>query len=210
MELIVTLPAIILIVVGIIVCFSGYRFFRLSLALIGAGIGFSLGNYIFDKFIDATNLGSSDIFYLVVVLFFTIGLASLSYVFYLRALMVVTTIGTGYWISSFCRTYWGKDDIKTFVISWLIGIGIGIIIGLVIRSLNRWAIILFTSIGGARIVAGLSAPFMITNEPLKNTVIKIANSIFPGLIGKPVVLLSGMLTLILFTAGVIVQSKGKH
>lgn len=209
MELLITLPAIVLLVIGLVVCFFGYRFFRLSLALIGGGIGFFLSEFLFDKYAVVFSLENSDIAHLIFILVFTIGLGSAAFAMYMKAAMLVTIVGTGYWVYSGYRIYSGQTDIKTAVITWLIGLGIGFILGFAVKSIQRWAVILFTAVGGSQITSALAAPFMISNDTLKNIVIKIAEVIFPGLTGNPEVILSGILLIMLFTAGVIVQSQGK-
>ena len=209
MDVIVSLPSISLIVIGLAVCFLGYRFFRLSLALIGAGIGFSIAEYLFENYSHVVNLSGNDTAHLVFVLLFAIGFGTAAFALYIKAVMVLTSIGMGYWVYSAYHAYSGKSDIKTTLITWLIGIGIGLILGFAVKSVQRWAIILFTAAGGAQVAAKLSAPYLLANPTVEKMVLKIEEAVFPGLGGNSKVMLTGILLIMFFTAGVIVQSQGK-
>ncbi|MCQ2532008.1 MAG: TMEM198/TM7SF3 family protein [Saccharofermentans sp.] len=209
MVIVFSMPSILLIVFGLFVCFAGYKFFRLSLSLIGAGIGFFLAEHIFDAYSSLLGLAGNDIARFVFVLLIVIGMASLAFYFYMKAVIVTAMIGMGYWINTCYRQYTGDTSTKAMLLTWVAGILLGLIIGFAIKSVQRWAIIIFTAAGGAQITGSLCSKYMIVNSIVEETCVKLGNVIFPNTRIDSQVLLGGILAIMLFTAGVIVQSKGK-
>ncbi|MCQ2528884.1 MAG: TMEM198/TM7SF3 family protein [Saccharofermentans sp.] len=209
MGVIIHIPAIVLIVIGLLVCFLGYKFFRLSLSLIGAGLGVLIAEFLFDNYASVVNLDGNEVAQVIIVALFAIGLGSLAYSLYMKAVMFITILGCGFWISSCYQSYSGDASVKGIIISWIVGILVGLIFGVAVRKVQRWAIILFTAFSGAQIVARFSAMYMITNPTLEDVTVKIGKSLFPGMTESPQTLLAGILLIMFFTAGVIVQSQGK-
>ena len=209
MGVIIHIPAIVLIVIGLLVCFLGYKFFRLSLSLIGAGLGTLIAEFLFDNYASLINLDGNEVAKFVFIIMFAIGFASLAYALYMKAAMVITIIGFGFWINSCYRLYSGDTSIKGNIISWIVGILIGVVLGFAVKKVQRWAIIIFTAFSGAQIVARFSAMYMISNPSLEKITIRTGEMLFPGMSGSPQTLLAGILLIMFFTAGVIVQSQEK-
>ena len=131
------LPSLLILIAGVVVGGYGYRFFRLSVTLIGAAIGFALGNIVASDVLATL----SPALYWVIVGVFTIGIGSVAFAFYKKAIIVICTIGIAYW---FVNGY-AESSIK----NWAIGLGIGFVVGLAVFFLQKAAIMLFTAVAGA-------------------------------------------------------------
>ena len=85
------IPSIAMLIGGILVCGYGYRFFRLSVTLVGAAIGYSLGVLTVTSVFTAV----SPALYWTIIGIFTIGIGSVSFAFYEKAIIILCTIGVG-------------------------------------------------------------------------------------------------------------------
>lgn len=209
MGVIIHIPAVALIGIGLLVCFLGYRFFRLSLSFIGAGLGYFVAEYLLSNYASLVNLDDNETAQLFIILLFTIGFGCLAFTLYMKAVLFITVIGFGFMANSCYRSYSENISIQGLVVSWIVGIVVGIVFGLFIKNVQRWAIILFTALEGAQIASRFSAMYMISNPTLEKVTVNIGNTVFPGMRGSPQTLLAGLLLIMFFTAGVIVQSQGK-
>ena len=88
--------AVIAVLAGVLMCFEGYKLFRLSLGIAGGVAGFILGKIIISM---TSNMGMSwnYISKSVVLLLFTVGLGILAFTLYMKALIAITTIVCAFW-----------------------------------------------------------------------------------------------------------------
>lgn len=136
--------------IGLAVCFNGYRWFLIFIPIFGFFIGFMVGAG-----------GMQSLFgvgFLVTVTSWVIGFilgaifAVLSYLFYFVAVALVGG-GLGYSLVVGILQAIGLD---MGVIVWLLGVAGGVIAAIATIALNiqKWVIIAFTSVAGATVIIG--------------------------------------------------------
>ena len=136
--------------VGLAVCFNGYRWFLILLPIWGFFFGFGLGAQTLQAILGVGFVATVTSW----VLGFLVGLvfAVLSYLFWVIGVAIFSgsfgyALGVG---------LMGAIGIDFGLLVWLVGIVLGIIVAAVVLVLNlqKWAIILITAFGGAGIIAG--------------------------------------------------------
>ena len=141
---------LIALVVGLAVCFNGYRWFLILLPIWGFFFGFGLGAQTLQAIFGVGFVATvtSWILGLLVGMVFAV----LSYLFYI--------IGVALFAGSFGYALGvgllGAIGLEFGLLVWLVGIVLGIIVAAVTVLLNiqKWVIIFITSFGGAGIIAG--------------------------------------------------------
>lgn len=189
------IPSIAMLIGGILVCGYGYRFFRLSVTLVGAAIGYSLG------VLTATTVFTSvsPTLYWIIVGVFTIGIASVSFAFYEKAIIILCTIGVGYW---FVNEY-ADPSIR----NWAIGLGIGFVVGLAAFFLQKAAIMLVTAAAGAKMIVTAALPYIFMLPMLPALSRKAGEFVFKDVDIPPEVLVPGILTILIAAFGFSKQMK---
>jgi hypothetical protein len=136
--------------VGLAVCFNGYRWFLILLPIWGFFFGFGLGAHTLQAIFGVGFVATVTSW----VLGFIVGLvfAVLSYLFW----MIGVAIFSGSFGYALGVGLMGAIGIDFGLLVWLVGIVLGIIVAVVVLVLNlqKWAIILITAFGGAAIIAG--------------------------------------------------------
>ena len=189
------LPSLLILIAGVVVCGYGYRFFRLSVTLIGAAIGFALGNIVASDVLATL----SPALYWVIVGVFTIGIGSVAFAFYKKAIIVICTIGIAYW---FVNGY-AESSIK----NWAIGLGIGFVVGLAVFFLQKAAIMLFTAVAGAKMITTVTLPYIFMIPFISGLSDKIGEIVFKGTKLPPDIFVPGVLLLIIASCGIVKQFK---
>lgn len=189
------LPSLLILIAGVVVCGYGYRFFRLSVTLIGAAIGFALGNIVASDVLATL----SPALYWVIVGVFTIGIGSVAFAFYKKAIIVICTIGIAYW---FVNGY-TESSIK----NWAIGLGIGFVVGLAVFFLQKAAIMLFTAVAGAKMITTVTLPYIFMIPFISGLSDKIGEIVFKGTKLPPDIFVPGVLLLIIASCGFVKQFK---
>jgi hypothetical protein len=142
---------LIALLVGLAVCFNGYRWFLILLPIWGFFFGFGLGAQTLQAILPGSEFVATVTSWVVG---FIVGLvfAVLSYLFWIIGVAIFSgsfgyALGVG---------LMGAIGIDLNLLVWLVGIVVGIIVAVVVLVLNlqKWAIILITSFGGAAIIAG--------------------------------------------------------
>ena len=153
---------LIALVVGLAVCFNGYRWFLILLPIWGFFFGFGLGAQTLQAIFGVGFVATvtSWILGLLVGMVFAV----LSYLFYL--------IGVALFAGSFGYALGvgllGAIGLEFELLVWLVGIVLGIIVAAVTVLLNiqKWVIIFITSFGGAGVIAGtIGLMFSGANSP---------------------------------------------
>lgn len=146
---------------GCLMCFEGYKLFRLSLGIAGGAAGFVLGRFLIGL---TGNLGItwSELGKSIFLILFTIGLGVLAFSLYMKALIIVTTIVCAFWFYddfSFIFERVANSVLRT-VFTYGAGIIAGVLIGIIVYYAQKWTISLFTALVGARIISGVLSPIL--------------------------------------------------
>ncbi len=152
---------IIAVIAGCLMCFVGYRLFRLSLGIAGGVAGFVLGRFLItwtgDLGIEWSNLAK--IIFLAVI---TLGLGILAFKLYMKALVAVTTIVCAFWFYDDFNFLFERitNSALRIVLTIAAGLIVGALIGIIVYYAQKWTISLFTSFVGARVISSVLAPLL--------------------------------------------------
>ncbi len=199
---------VIAVIAGCLMCFEGYKMFRLSLGIAGGVAGFILARLFIDM---TTNMGMAwnNIGRGAVIILFTVGLGILAFTLYMRALIAITTIVCAFWFYddfSFLFANIENSGLR-FVLTYGAGLIVGAIIGIIVYYAQKWTISLFTAFIGARIISGALSPVLwsvlLSGDEAQNIQQQILGS--DVLITYPLVRL--LVVVAFCTAGFIIQLK---
>jgi len=157
--LIVTLLSVI---GGAICCFAGYRIFRVALSLIGACLGAYLGMLLYD-FLSGYDISIMHMEYseLVTVIVCAVTLGVLSFGLYMKALVAIVTIICAWYLYTDAQAIGIKLPWDSPLITIAVCVLFGLVIGFAVYYLQKWAIIIFTSFIGAKIISSVLVPYLI-------------------------------------------------
>lgn len=152
---------VIAVLAGTLMCFEGYKLFRLSLGIAGGVAGFILGRLLISM---TNNMGMSwnMVGKTVVLLIFTLGLAILAFTLYMKALITITTIVCAFWFYDDFSFLFAKiqNTGLRFLVTYGVGLVVGAIIGIIVYYAQKWTISLFTSYVGAKVISAVLAPII--------------------------------------------------
>ena len=152
---------VIAVLAGVLMCFEGYKLFRLSLGIAGGIAGFILSR-LFITMTGSMGMSWNATGKNAVILIFTIGLAILAFSLYMKALIAVTTIVCAFWFYddfSFLFAPITNSGVR-FLCTYGAGLFIGAIIGVIVYFAQKWTISLFTAYTGAKIISGVLTPII--------------------------------------------------
>lgn len=152
---------VIAVLAGVLMCFEGYKLFRLSLGIAGGVAGFILSR-LFITMTGSMGMSWNATGKNAVILIFTIGLAILAFSLYMKALIAVTTIVCAFWFYddfSFLFAPITNSGVR-FLCTYGAGLFIGAIIGVIVYFAQKWTISLFTAYTGAKIISGVLTPII--------------------------------------------------
>ena len=150
---------VIAVIAGCLMCFEGYKMFRLSLGIAGGVAGFILAR-LFISMTSNMGLVWNEIGKNAVIILFTIGLGILAFTLYMKALIAITTIVCAFWFYddfSFLFSKIENNGLK-FVLTYGAGLLAGAIIGIIVYYAQKWTISLFTAYVGGRIISEVLSP----------------------------------------------------
>ena len=149
------------VIAGCLMCFNGYKLFRLSLGIAGAVAGFTIGRFLINMTGDM-GIAWSDIARIIFLAVFTIGLGLLAFKLYMKALIAVTTIVCAFWFYDDFNFIFERVTNSALRIVLTVGSGIiaGALIGIIVYYAQKWTISLFTAFVGARVIAEVLAPIL--------------------------------------------------
>jgi hypothetical protein len=145
-----TCVSLIAMLYGSVLAFAGYRFFLVLLPIWGFFFGFGLGAQSIQAIFGTAFL--SDVISWVVGFIVGLVFAALSYLFYFIAVgLVAGALGYALGVGIM-----GLIGIDFGLLSWLVGIALGVLFAIVTYMLNiqKWIIILATSLLGAGVIVG--------------------------------------------------------
>ena len=150
---------VIAVLAGALMCFEGYKLFRLSLGIAGGVAGFILGRLLISV---TNNMGMSwnAVGKTVLLVLFTVGLGILAFTLYMKALITITTIVCAFWFYDDFGFLFAKitNNGVRFLATYGVGLLVGAIIGIIVYYAQKWTISLFTSYVGAKVISGVLAP----------------------------------------------------
>ena len=157
--LIVTLLSVI---GGAICCFAGYRIFRVALSLVGACLGAYLGLLLYD-FLSGYDISIMHMEYseLVTVIVCSVTLGVLAFGLYMKALVAIVTIICAWYLYTDSKAIGISLPWDSPVITIAVCVIFGLVIGFAVYYLQKWAIIIFTSFIGAKIISSVLVPYLI-------------------------------------------------
>ena len=205
MELTDLFVSVILLIAGILICFNGYRFFRLSMTLLGGFIGFVAGRYARSA-LEPTIVGIPFAGYIIIALCIIL-FAVLSGVFCKKACIAITCLFFCWWIYTDYSQYF-----KVPFVAAIIGVVVGLIAGILLWGARRTIVALVTCLAGAKIIGSVVTPyFMGVISTPQGTM--AANGIADFIFGVKSVttpsesIVAGVVMIIFAVAGFLAQMK---
>ena len=147
------------VIIGAIICFNGYKIFRVCLAVLGGMLGYILGDFICNL---AQGQGQpvSLLARLLITGIPTIALAIASFALYMKALIGLTALFCAYFVYKDYGSLVPGNGPSKALLSLLAGFVAGLLLGVIVYFAQKWTICFFTAFLGARIIASATAPFL--------------------------------------------------
>ncbi len=146
-------------IIGSILCFNGYKVFRLCLAVVGGVLGYVFGTFIC-SFIEGQGSPLPELVKLLILFVPALALAAASFALYMRALIGLTALFCAYFVyTDYGNLFPGRGAGKA-LIPLLTGFVLGLILGVVVYFAQKWAICFFSAFVGARIIALVASPYL--------------------------------------------------
>ena len=154
------LVAAICVIAGCLLCFKGYKLFRLSLGIAGGIAGFILGRLFIQ--LTSQSIHWNDTARFIVVMAFAIGLGIFAFTLYMKALIAVATIVCAFWFYDDFNALFSEisDSTLRLILPFGAGILAGLLIGVIVYFAQKWTIAFFTSFMGARIISDAVTPIL--------------------------------------------------
>ena len=143
MDVMTVLTIVIPAVIGVLLCFKGFKLLRISLAVVGAVVGYVLASRILLQIHIPMSL---PVRYGVLAVF-AIGLGALSFGLYEKAVFFVGAAGGAF----FAWSFYPAD--ATGLNKWIVIVLSALVAGLAEKFINEWALKAFTALFGARLIA---------------------------------------------------------
>ncbi len=191
---------------GCLVCFAGYKFFRLSLALVGAALGFAAG-VLLVNYIASSGMEFPDVARLIIIGVFTIGFGVGAFALYMKALILITTLACGYWIYTDYNGILPQDIVANKLVLLGVGLALGALLGVLVYYAQKWSISLLTAILGARILSSVLSPLLWTSFLSGEAARSFEETVLGGNFTGDYILTAALVTVALAAAGLTVQLK---
>jgi Domain of unknown function (DUF4203) len=186
---------IVTIVIGIAFCFSGYRFFRVLIAIWGFLAGFLFTSQVFTAYSGGHFLAS--VVGLILAVIGGLIVAALAYYLYVAA-VVILGASVGFWLGTGLLAVFGYSSSGTLAL--VVGVIFAVLLAWLTLALNltQILIIISTSLGGsATIIAGVM--LLLGRIPLASLSSGVIGAIIKGS------LLWGLACLVLALIGMMAQ-----
>lgn len=191
---------------GCLVCFAGYKFFRLSLALVGATLGFAAG-VLLVNYIASSGMELPDVARLIIIGVFTIGFGVGAFALYMKALILITTLACGYWIYTDYNGILPQGIVANKLVLLGVGLALGALLGVLVYYAQKWSISLLTAILGARILSSVLSPLLWTSFLSGEAARSFEETVLGGNFTGDYILTAALVTVALAAAGLTVQLK---
>ena len=147
------------VIIGMVICFNGYKIFRLCLAVLGGMLGYVLGDFVC-SIAQGQGQPVSMLARLLITGIPTIALAIASFALYMKALIGLTALFCAYFVYKDYGSLFPGNGPSKALMSLLAGFVVGLILGVIVYFAQKWTICFFTAFLGARIIASATAPFL--------------------------------------------------
>ena len=195
------------VIAGCLMCFEGYKLFRLSLGIAGGVAGFVLAKILIE--LTGSWINWSETAKIIVLAVFTIVCGVLAFTLYMKALIAITTIICAFWFyDDFQFLFAGiENSVMRIVLTYVVGFFAGMLLGVIVYYAQKWTISLLTSFVGARLISGVLAPVIWSG---------VFSGSYAGIIGRQVIgsgveinfsLIRLLLVVAFCVAGFIIQLK---
>ncbi|MBO7453147.1 MAG: DUF4203 domain-containing protein [Clostridiales bacterium] len=199
---------IVIMILGAVICFSGYRLFRFSITVAGVVTGYMGGKFLLSILEEITEKSLAHVVELAIPIVFAVVLGALAFSFYRKAFIFVVAVVTTKFLyssvnaSSLSESFKAKENLIVLGISFVIGIAFGIACFLI----QKGAIIFVSGMGGAWLISSAALPFLQKISFVENAAVFATEKLFNSSIDG-VFAISGLLILILGITGIVVQTK---
>ncbi len=201
----------IILVGGLFIGFFGINFYRIACIIMNGATGYVLGRMLYDYVVG--NVVGEGVFremdasagYSFVIAVFVLGGAALGYFFYQIMSPLCAAIGGGFLFARLFQVLMGRDISSAFI-GAVIGGFLGIIIALIAFKFEKVALIVFTSLIGARFAGYSGAYFLATTgigKTIANPFVGTFAQRFPGEATQMAIFLE--LYVVLLVLGIVVQ-----
>lgn len=194
--------------IGIMLCFWGYKAFKATITCAGIVIGYQIGAF-FERWIEAfMDKQLDDPFPIVLRIVFAIVLGILAFKFYKKGIIVVVT----YFVAKSAYSIIATAVPQKVAVTKdnLVVLGICIVIGLVVGILSiyvqKWIIIILSSIGGSMLIAELASKYLYNLNLIKDGASVVVSKLFKAQVNSATAF-AGLLVLILCIFGIVIQAK---
>lgn len=206
MESIRYIPEVILIIGGLIACFAGYKFFRLTITLAGFAAGYLIGDYLFIRFGPSLGISYSEMGDIITSCGVGIVLGCVAFLLYLSALKLAVTLITGiYAVDTYIRLG-GEVDAVNLIVVLVVGLALGFLLSLLVEKFQRGAVIVISAAIGARVSSFMLAKHIIKNDIVVDIMNSIKEFVFGGNNLNIVSFTAGLLLIVFFILGITVQA----
>lgn len=167
---------VVILIGGLFVTFFGINFYRYAVIIMSAAGGYMLGQLAFSNVV--SDLVGEGVFremdgsagYSFVLGVCVIAGAALGFFLYEIMGAIVAGVGGGFMFARLFQAFLGRD-MSSILIGAVIGGLIGIVLGIIAVKYERWVLILFTSLCGARI-AGYTGAYLLSTTSFAATLAK--------------------------------------
>lgn len=196
-------------VIGLILCFRGYRFFRLSISFLAAILGNMLADYFIGLFESFAGTKIDAIVTLIVHIVFAVGFFIMGYKLWKKAVFFVSAALVALSSLRLASGHTFKPDsfFNNRIILLISCIAVGIVAGFLVCAVEKWAIVILTAIYGAYLASSAIASIGFFFDRVSQAATELANKIFASGNISAQSAVTGILLLILSVAGFCVQAK---
>jgi len=195
---------------GFLICFWGYKLFKLSVTVAGVILGFMTGRFILELLLQYAGYVPPKAVSIVIPLLFALVLGVLAFSFYRKAFIfvVAAVVARALYLSiaqtSFSQKTGTFEDLIVMVICGIVGIAAGIGCFLI----QKGAIIVMSGFGGASLIKAAVLPYLTGLSFVTEAATFITEKLFAAHM-TPSYATGGLIILIFTIAGIIVQAKQK-
>ncbi|MBR1797854.1 MAG: hypothetical protein IJ757_07600 [Clostridiales bacterium] len=173
----------IILIAGLVVACFGVNIYRYAVIFMSAAGGYMLANIVYGSFFSevegegvfrSMEAGAGRSF---IMAFFIIVGAALGFFLFKIMGPVVAAVGGGFMFSKMMQVLMGAD-VTSAIIGWVMGIFIGALLGGLAVMYQRWFMIIFTALVGARMAAYTGA-FFLAETTIAPSIAKPVLGLFP-------------------------------
>lgn len=194
-------------IAGCLMCFEGYKLFRLSLGIAGALAGFIIAKVLIE--LTADTIKWSDSGKTIFIVLFAAGLGICAFSLYMKALIIITTLVCAFWFYDDFSFLFSKiaNPVLRVVITCAAGLIAGLLLGVIVYYAQKWTICLFTAYAGAKIISGVMLPLIWSAVSSGEYVGLFEQKVIGADIGINYTLVRTLLLVAFCAAGFVIQLK---